>query len=294
MDTRLPAKSILKQTPPQSKPTLSDEQKAQAERNRRKLGLALHHANKIQNRKDIEAQILANIETLLDSPAGPSPTPTEAAEFVGRIALFQPSDFSALVEERKADGKCGYALCPKPPRVVTLSSGGIWKLKGEGAADYCSNECLKKALYVKTQLSEVPAWERETGQNVKIELFGDDSSLVQAEGQVAARAPIDRELALERGEQAGSFRSGKVVADRIVEKTNLSHTTPPMSGRTEHVHDSIEGYVPSKRPEQTEQPPSTDVTDAMNEENGIRKGDEPPADEEEESWKALYENLPLR
>lgn len=290
MDTRLPAKSILKQAPTKSKRTVSDEQKAQAERNRRNLGIALHHANKIQNRKDIEAQILNSIETLTDYPAGSSHTREEAADFVQKISLFQPSDFASLVEERKSDSKCGYALCPKAPRSLTLGAGGIWKLKGEGAADYCSNDCLRKALYVKTQLSEVPAWEREAGQEVKVELYGDGASKADVSHSSTQNQLNGQELAMERGEQAGSFRSGQVMLDNIMEKKNVSQQLPTSSRNNHYAHGSIEGYVPIRQTD----PTRTAAMGEMIEVSGISNRSAALAGEEEESWRALYENLPSR
>ena len=117
MATRLPAKSILKQEPPVPKPTLSEEQNAQAEKNRRNMSIALHHATRIQHQKDTQALILLNIETLVDYPTGSPLDTSDTSTFISLVHPFQPSDFDSLVEERRIDGKCGYALCPNTPSV---------------------------------------------------------------------------------------------------------------------------------------------------------------------------------
>ena len=64
-------------------------------------------------------------------------------------------------------------MCSQAPRAQTLGSSAAWKLKA-GAGDFCSNTCARKALYLKAQLSEVPAWEREHGHRVEILLHEDD------------------------------------------------------------------------------------------------------------------------
>lgn len=295
----MPARSILKQRSTEPKPTLSDEQKAQAERDRRNLDIALHHANKIQAQQDFEALILSNIETLLELPSGSAFTSAETSNFVSLIAPFQPSDFDSLVEERRIDGKCGYVLCANQPRSVTLGTSAAWKLKGQGAGDYCSNDCFRKALYVKTQLSEVPAWERAPGQQPHIVLRGDDRSSIDATKLETARNRQDREannreLALERGEQAASFRPNQVMADSIVEKANVSHKSPTLGDGTGSSYASIEGYVPMQTRKRTpELSPAAEPGDRTKVDGGVERIED-PANEEDDSWSALYENLSKR
>lgn len=250
MAAKMPAKSILRQPSPKPKSTLSDEQKAQAERERRNLGIALHHASRIQSQKDIQAQILSDIERLIDFPHGSSFTPSEASNFVSLAQPFQPSDFDSLVEERRIDGKCGYALCSQAPRSGTMGSSAAWKLKGKGAEDYCSNDCLRKALYVKAQLSEVPAWEREPGQQPEIMLHQDDRPSVEREPPKVAVANdihkhVANDLALERGETAASFRPGQVMTSAVVEKSSNSHKSIATGKPPALSHTAIEGYEPA-------------------------------------------------
>ena len=297
MAAKVPAKSILKQQAPHPKPTLSDEQKAQAERDRRNLGIALQHANRIQHQKDVEAQILSNIETLLGFPAGSSFTSSEASKFVSLIHPFQPSDFDSLIEERRIDGKCGYALCSKAPRSVTLGANAAWKLKAKGGGDYCSNDCLRKALYVKAQLSEVPAWEREPGQQAEIVLHEDDrsstvSSDEHAADRVQKRVANERELALERGETASSFKPGQVMTPTVVEGSNGSRKSTNTFNTTTSSHMAIEGYEPYSGYKQTQS-----QTQPVEESSGYNV--DPSEDHnvdhhEEDAWRDLFDNMNKR
>lgn len=253
MATKVPAKSILKQ-PSQPSQEEQDEQKATAAKNKRHLDIALQHAYLIQHQKDTQDQILKHLELLIDWPASPQPTAKEAADFLQLISIFQPSDFDDLVEERRIDAKCGYPLCLNEPRGRKLKDSETWKLK-KGAGDWCSNECAKKALFVKTQLSSIPAWERIPGQQPVIQLHEDDKHLLpttqrgqsDAEAQMLKqRAAEKSELAMERGEQAASFRPNQVMLDQIVEKTpgtrNGAERGPQV--QFEASATAIEGYEP--------------------------------------------------
>lgn len=296
MAEKVPARSILKQQTTQSKPAVSDEQKAKAERDRKNLGIALHHANKIQSRKDIEASILSNIETLLEIPISGIPTAVEASQFVTYITSFQPSDFDSLVEERTIDGKCGYSLCANQPRSTTLGPSATWKLKGQGAEHYCSNACFKKALYVKTQLSTVPAWERQPGEQPQIALHEDDACLFRVADHRENIQPYSRsndmDLAQERGEKPGAFRPNQVMTDNIVEKSSTPRQFTVTTNGTSASHDSIEGYVPAKASKQTNASFETLHPANMPEVN-MKPGlpSRRTNNDEDESWDALFANL---
>lgn len=290
------AKGILKQPSIQSTPSISDEQKAKADRDRRNLGIALFHANKIQAQKDVEATILTNIETLLEYPSQTPFTSAEASAFVLLLAPFQPSDFDSLVEERTLDGKCGYALCSNVPRSKSMGSNAAWRLRGHGAQDYCSNECLRKALHVKMQLSEVPAWDRELGRDPDIVLPETDRPpTTHATSESRQRwhqsSVNDDELASERGEKARGFRPTQVMADTIVEKKTTSpKPSEPVSPALATPHDSIEGYIPvqaTKKVQPTERR-TTFASDVVVPRPNI------PETDEEASWKALFENMSIR
>jgi hypothetical protein len=292
MAAQLPAKSILKQQEPQS--TLSDEQKAKAEQDRRNLGIALHHANRIQHRKDIDARIFANIETLLEFPSATPFSPPDASRFVSLIRAFQPSDYDNLVEERRIDGKCGYALCSNSPRSITMGASAAWKLKSKGAADYCSDNCVRKALYVKTQLSEVPAWERQPGQQPHIVLHMDDRRSDPTSLAIRTRVPQTShdQLAAERGDATTSFRPGQVMTASVVENHNPAHTTSSAEHQPQS-HTAIEGYEPASFGEE-------EVANPTSEENFVLDDDIAPISkstdgvEEEESWRDLFDNIDQR
>lgn len=297
METRVPAKSILKQTTPTAKPTLSDEEKAKAERDRRNLGIALFHANKIQHQKDTQAQILSNIESLLDYPS--NTTPTGSSSFTSLVQPFQPSDYDSLVEERITDNKCGYPLCTNSPRSKTIGSSAAWKLKGKGAEDYCSNDCLRKSLYVKSQLSEIPAWEREPGQEPHIvladdEVAGVDRSDIERMRELTASKA---ELAIERGETAASFRPGQVMAESVVEKATVSHKPSPSAPAAKASHTAIEGYEPTTKfnsEEDSADPEDWTMDDLIPENEDIDTGDPGAEPEEREAWKDLFDSIEKR
>ena len=241
MAAKVPAKSILKK--PSMQPKISDK-------DRHNLNLALQHAYLIQHQKDVDAQILASIETLLEIPASSAFTPEEVRTFTTLVQLYQPSDLDALIEERRIDGHCGYALCRNAPRSATLGESASWKL-GKGAASFCSAKCTRKMLYVKTQLSEVPAWERDPTVPVHVRLHEDDRPAEERalpnmkQYRVANRNDGD-DLALERGEKSASLRPKQVIADKIVENRNVVHK--PMSSLNSAAISStaIEGYEPKR------------------------------------------------
>ncbi|KAK4544078.1 hypothetical protein LTR36_004576 [Oleoguttula mirabilis] len=248
MATKVPVKSILKQPAP-PKPT--DEDKAKAEKDRHNLNLALQHAYLIQHQKDVQAQILTSIETLLDLPSSPIFTAQDANTLISLVQQFQPSDLDALAEERRIDGRCGYALCANAPRYAKLGESASWKLS-KGASDFCSAACARKSLYVKTQLGEVPAWERDPTRTLTIKLHQDDRPVEDqapdGKSRVSGRqvANDGNDLALERGEKTASLRPAQVMTDRIVEKRTVAHKPLSSLSNTAVSHTAIEGYEPRR------------------------------------------------
>ncbi|CAK4030814.1 Hypothetical predicted protein [Lecanosticta acicola] len=252
MSGRIAVKSIIKQ-PARKTPTAADEQKEKVERDRKNLNIALKHAHLIQHRKDVEAAILNSITTLLDFPATSTFTTKEAIAFVSLVKAFQPSDYDSLVEERRIDSKCGYALCRNPPRSQTMGPSSAWKLR-KGMNDYCSDTCAKKSLLVKAQLSEVPAWERVPEQQPDIRLHEDDEppeiETAMRRANRAARVDAwrqkvakDEELAMERGEKTDSMRPNQVMAETVVEKQPKPFKPSDAEAGIGH-YSSIEGYQP--------------------------------------------------
>ncbi|KAF2161896.1 hypothetical protein M409DRAFT_69428 [Zasmidium cellare ATCC 36951] len=255
MSSAVPAKSILKRKPTAKAPTVTDEQKEKVQKDRQNLNIALKHAYLIQHRKDVEAAILNSIVVLVDYPASTQFSTDEAFTYLKLVKAFQPSDFDSLVEERRIDGKCGYVLCANKPRSQSLGEAAIWKLK-KGMGDWCSNDCAKKAFYVKAQLSQVPAWERVPEERPDIQLHQDDRmpEMEAAVRRANRTARVDEwrkkvadneELAKERGEKTTSFRPNQVMADTIVEKQPKPFK-PFMAEAQPGHYSSIEGYQPKQ------------------------------------------------
>jgi len=160
-------KSILKT------PTHQHSKQAKEERDRE---TALYHAHLIQQRKDIELEILLSTEKLLDLPTSPTstsdhPSPEDVTTFKTLLRPFQPSDYDALIHERNINDRCGYTLCLNPP--LRDGGKGVFRLLGksgkakdfkivprEETEKWCSEICARRALYVRVQLNETPAWER--------------------------------------------------------------------------------------------------------------------------------------
>jgi hypothetical protein len=251
---------------------------SKAERDRE---TALYHAYLIQNRKDIELEILISTETLIDLPTPnastsvSSPSSSDVHTFKTLLQPFQPSDYDTLILERNINHKCGYVLCPEPNR--TDDAKGGFRILGAGRGTnnqfkvvtkeelerWCSEECARRALYVRVQLSERPAWER--GGSLKdvspIELLDEpkrgvaESELVASLGgmgldqeQEVKREQGVRDLALERGDSGRAAMSGRVNVT-IQERQDTSAPKAPelenIEGRLDNMHLSIEGYTPS-------------------------------------------------
>lgn len=249
-------KSILKK--PSSKPS-SSARDAQA--------LAHQHAQIIQHRKDLEAQILDDLVLLSTYPQSTvdptKPSPQDAADFKAHVRLFQPSDYDDLVEERNTNNLCGYTLCSKPRRrtgpggewTLNAKSGGIVKRKD--VESWCSQGCKRRALYVKVQLNETAAWERAGIPDIEIELYDEDRSgeteaekttremeklRLEDERQAARDTAV---LAMERGETSSLKRGAKTaVPVRLKEKATTATTAPPTGVFEDEGDDhlKVEGY----------------------------------------------------
>lgn len=273
----MPPKSILKKT---SAPVTERNGKPV---NQRHLDVALHHANILEQRKAVEAQVLDSIMTLMEYPPSRNadakrPSAADARVFEETVATFQPADYDALIEERNIADKCGYALCPKPKAKArsTAKKQFVDTDKGVEIVDrkvlevWCSDDCAKRALYVKVQLNEEPAWLRSGSHGEKIELMVDNAQELRTvlpvrtkQPPAPAPAPARREeeddidaawaahdnaaaeLALERGEKLGAMSkaNNNLVQDTITEREPNSVPPQPPSlpaGSTM----AIEGHVP--------------------------------------------------
>jgi hypothetical protein len=267
-----PVKGILKKqaTPRPGKNSTSgraplDGKKAEEDLRAREI--ALQHARIIQDRKDAEAQITDNIVQLTDYPlvrssefSASRPAPSDAAGFKALIRMFQPSDYDDLIAERNTCELCGYALCPRPR--VSFGGKGTWKLVNAGRADFsiverrelerwCSQECARRAMYVKVQLNETAAWERVGIPDIQIDLLEEEQQPDERSEQDRLAAEMSRlkleaerkaaqkstALAQERGEQ-----TSKPVDLVIREKKVTERPEAPVSKDASDKARTVEGH----------------------------------------------------
>lgn len=241
--------------------------KKPADTNReRKYKAAVQQAELIQQQKETENQIFDATVTFLDFPTNPSsspsqPSPKDIQTFQRLITPFQPSDYDTLLDERRIADLCGYVFCSNPPkkqatnakfRVLghgTPGAKGFRVVEKEKLEQFCSDDCARRALYVRVQLSEEPAWIRRGGSADAISILtgeggeatssavtaADEEQMIDAMKAVAiekgAGEVTDHEdlrkamqdLAVERGDvDSSSHISTKLVRDTIVEKATAS------------------------------------------------------------------------
>jgi RNA polymerase II-associated protein 2 len=246
-------KSILK-TP--SRPGGLAADKAAAAKARE---IATTHATIIHQQRELADQISDTIIELSKYPlvrerpySSTNPAPSDVAAFRSGVRLFQPGDYDDLIEERNAEGLCGYTLCPKSRMRV---AGGEWKIIGSNilpkkeVEKWCSQACAKRAMYVKVQLNETAAWERAGVGSIEIDLYEEpeqklvkDMSKLHFHTQKDA-ARIARDLALERGDISGENARPSVPVS-VMEKTTVHAAEEPTfgsySGNDGHL--MLEGY----------------------------------------------------
>ncbi|KAI3318655.1 Rtr1/RPAP2 family-domain-containing protein [Xylariaceae sp. AK1471] len=235
--------------------------------------IAIKHARIIHSRHEIEDQISDSLIELSKFPVtrgspydASNPAASDAENFRNLVRLYQPGDYDDLIEERNANGLCGYTLCPNPKSRV--SSGGTFKLVNFGRKDFnivpskelekwCSQKCAKRAMYVKVQLNETAAWERAGIASIKIDLLEEDqrsaaddavkklakdveNMKIEAQKKTAQNA---KDLALERGDstEKGEKPKRSVKVAIREKKVNAPVAEPSLSvdGQT---HLVTEGY----------------------------------------------------
>jgi hypothetical protein len=247
-------KSILKKT--------ADSVEIPTPRDERNLEIALYHANLIQAQKDVEKEILDALETLIDFPADPfssssSPSSSDVETFKQLIQPFQPSDYDDLFEERRIAERCGYVFCSNPPK-KSGRGGKFTFLGGKKGQDFkvveknktecwCSPECAHRALYVRVQLDEEPAWLRRGGAVPQIQLLTERDEDEKRDNitmdHEALRKDLEK-LKIERGEEGKMMPKG-IIMDKIVERK--STTAPEAPKQDIDITESggaIEGYAP--------------------------------------------------
>ena len=273
-------KSILKKPPATDKVIASPPPHSREERNRE---TALYHANFLQQRRDVEALVLASTETLLDFPSLPdadpaNPSSEDASAVKTLLKPFQPSDYDALIDERNIDRKCGYMLCPRSNKLQNtdaklriLQSAGkgpdaLRVVERQTLEKWCSDECGKRALYIRVQLNEEPAWTRAGGFSGNICLLenaprpkqSQEAGLILVQGLEKLEISLEedrvvaaqKELAIERGDGDAVSRASRLVEVDIHENSNSSAKEPSSpTASIEHrethgLHGSIEGYNP--------------------------------------------------
>ena len=241
---------------------------------------ALYHANLLQHRKDTDLRILESLEMLLDLPSSANsdaaqPSVEDVHALKEALRSFQPSDYDSLIEERNINRLCGYALCPRPnklqstsaKRVIVLDKGKIWDhlkvVDKKELEHWCSDDCGLRALYLKVQLNEEPAWERARRPGRDITLFDekevyrfaeptgtrlagklDNVSIRNGEYELVSAM---QELAIERGDSKIRNNSSVLVDVNVMEKGNLrdkAQLLPESGPNSTASHDSIEGYRP--------------------------------------------------
>lgn len=260
--------SILKSTP---RPRTAGQQTLS--RTERNTETALYHANLIQERKIVQAEILESTETLLEFPRSSTsdaahPAESDTIEVKTLLRTFQPSDYDSLVEERIIDKKCGYVLCPRPHKLeLTNAKYRILQGKSHGAASlkvverqelerWCSEECGKRALHIRVQLDEEPAWARSAGSGGFTLLEEDISKQrlgVEGNSDEELRnrnVDYERErfitslktLADERGDRGIHEGPSRLIKLAIREK---ERTRDPTQNTSNSLGGSIEGYTPN-------------------------------------------------
>jgi len=263
----LPKSILKKSSTPRSKPDPTPQSPEPTPREIRNRELALEQAHLIQQRKDIESSTLAAIEALLDFPPSPNSNPacpsTTDISFVKELLKpFQPADYDSLIEERGINERCGYVFCPRPHKVEdTGARYRILRSQHKGKNDmkvvekkdlerWCSDECGKMALYIRVQLSKVPAWNRTRDE--RIEIYGEGENGRGPDktrhDEVAAVTDGLRTLAIESGKTGGAV--GVTVVEKAIPEPGQVPSLQNLSIQDDDYHESsriygsIEGYMP--------------------------------------------------
>lgn len=250
-------KSILKKA-------ANGSQSQESERQQRAREIAIHHANIIQQQKDVENQIFEATEDLIDFPltehvTADKPSSSDIQAFQMLVAPFRPQDFDELILERNLADKCGYVFCPNEPRPETAK--GKARILGKTSAQtlkivdankvtrWCSDECAIRAVHIKVQLNTEPAWLRaETSPTKIVPLTGDVNDNASVSGTEDLGSNLDQlrskmdQLALERGDDVPSAEK-HIISNDIVERTTIRASDAPTVD-DESMHAMVEGYQP--------------------------------------------------
>lgn len=244
-----PKKGILKKTKAAASPQSAGGEESLDEARQ----IAIRHANIIQQQKNVHQRVLNDLISLAEYPniKGPTycaanPAPRDVDDFKAKVRAFQPTDYDDLIEERNVNDLCGYALCAKPRKrygpgtykAVNLGRPDLKIMPVEELEKWCSQDCARRALYVKVQLSETAAWERIGIPDIEIELMGEkeaakkDSELAANIGRLKLeedkKAEKSSTLALERGDTTLESKGSDDLVDfTIREKKIIAVPEPP-------------------------------------------------------------------
>lgn len=239
---------------------------------------ALHHARIIQHRKDIESQILDAIETLIDFPTSSivdssKPTLHDADAVKSKLKQFQQSDYDALVEERNIDRRCGYVLCPQPLKQQDTNAkfrimngkgrdlGGLKIVETHKSEQWCSQDCARRAAYIRVQLRSEPAWVGSGTLDTHIILpegkyvpegapNSDQEQQLPNLRLLSLEEPEDdisramRDLAIERGDNYSSSVPAGLIRNNILENHQASYITGKPPDITDRSSNLVEGHRP--------------------------------------------------
>ena len=264
------------ENPASSNPPLSHQ--TPLSRNERNRKAAINHAKLLQDRKDTEMEIFECLELLIDYPISMNsdaahPSAEDITEVKRMLIPFQPSDYDALIEERNINRKCGYVLCPKQNKLQgTNAKYGFLHTKDSGTRivdrklleRWCSSECGQRALYLRVQLSEEPAWERVGGVGGHFVLLDEkhqpaaqidaSSQLLECMEKLSLRNDEEKiiaalkELSIERGDGHARRNSKSLASVQVAEssQTNVQSNQLQTDSAQHFVvsHNQIEGYQP--------------------------------------------------
>ncbi|KAI9774632.1 MAG: hypothetical protein M1840_002881 [Geoglossum simile] len=276
MASRVVPKSILK---PPKRPSPSPS----ASKEERDRQTAIYHAEIIQQRKDLELVILNSTEALIDFPSPATIDPTDphhddASTVRSLLVPFQPSDYDGLVQERNIEGKCGYVLCPNARLLqdtkaqfrilrVGRQEGGLKIVPREHLEKWCSEVCQRRAMYVRVQLSEEPAWMREAmaTEIVFLDEVGREQNAEAGDQQInqlakrVGKIEINglcpqireerKELARERGEEGVEGNVAVTIKENYGSQRGRAPAPPSLADgeRPDTQHLLLEGHLPKGR-----------------------------------------------
>jgi RNA polymerase II-associated protein 2 len=216
----------------------------------RHLEIALQHAHALQHRKDLQAGIDAALETLIDFPPTRGSTPqapakSDLAALSALLRPFCPPDFDSLIEERRCADRCGYVLCPLPPRkskrqstyrLLHSQKGGPLKAVPRALVEsWCSQECARRAAFLKMHILKEPAWLRKEDDVPNL-------VILTGSGDELAETPLP---SVEQPPAATPSNSGlssqpATITPVVVER--YPSTTKPPSTSIKYDHNAVEGY----------------------------------------------------